>query len=147
MSNPSFLISNPNVTDSEIVPNGSDVFYVLEPCPHLESKVKFKDQRQYLQDRMRGHITSSGIVLDRIDCEIFIDPNVWEAERMYRGTPFSMAHTFMQSGPFRPANQVRKRPGLFFCGTGTTPGVGIPMVIESGRLAAEKALKYISGKI
>jgi phytoene desaturase len=31
-------------------------------------------------------------------------------------------------------------PGLFFAGMGTVPGVGVPMVLISGRLAAERVL-------
>ncbi len=97
---------------------------------------------------MRGHLAKSGVELERIDAEIFIDPNDWETRDMYKGTPFSLAHTFFQSGPFRPSNEHKSREGVFFCGTGTTPGVGIPMVIESGRLASEKVSRYLreSGK-
>ena len=29
-------------------------------------------------------------------------------------------------------------PGLVFAGSGTVPGVGVPMVLISGRLAAER---------
>ncbi|MEN0072026.1 MAG: FAD-dependent oxidoreductase, partial [Propionicimonas sp.] len=59
------------------------------------------------------------------------------------GTPFSLAHTFGQTGPFRPPNLERRRPGVFFAGTGTTPGVGIPMVLISGELAARRVRDYL----
>jgi phytoene desaturase len=61
---------------------------------------------------------------------------------MHLGTPFALAHTFSQSGPFRPANVDRRVPGLVFAGSGTTPGVGIPMVLVSGKLAAERVQQY-----
>lgn len=144
MSDPSFLISSPCVSDPEITPEGSDVFYVLEPCPNLSSQVGFEGQREFHVDRMKGHLSQAGVVFDRIDCELVYDPNDWDGQRMYQGTPFSMAHTFFQSGPFRPKNKVKKRPGLVLCGTGTTPGVGIPMVIESGRLAAKAINDYLA---
>jgi len=32
----------------------------------------------------------------------------------------------------------RKVPGLVFVGSGTVPGVGVPMVLLSGRLAADR---------
>jgi phytoene desaturase len=54
------------------------------------------------------------------------------------GTPFSLAHTFGQTGPFRPANLVRAAGNVVLAGCGTTPGVGIPPVLISGRLAAER---------
>ena len=57
---------------------------------------------------------------------------------MERGTPFGLAHTFFQTGPFRPANVEQRAPGLVFVGSSTVPGVGVPMVLLSGRLAAER---------
>ena len=50
----------------------------------------------------------------------------------------ALAHTFAQTGPFRPANVERRVPGLVFSGSGTVPGVGVPMVLISGKLAAER---------
>lgn len=55
---------------------------------------------------------------------------------MAAGTPFASAHTFGQTGPFRPAN--RWGENVVFTGSGTQPGVGVPMVLISGRLAAER---------
>ena len=57
---------------------------------------------------------------------------------MERGTPFALAHTFFQTGPFRPPNLERRAPGLVFAGSATVPGVGVPMVLVSGMLAAER---------
>ena len=57
---------------------------------------------------------------------------------MERGTPFALSHKFRQTGPFRPNNVTKHAPGLVFVGSGTLPGVGVPMVLVSGRLAAER---------
>ena len=63
---------------------------------------------------------------------------------MERGTPFALAHTFFQTGPFRPNNVDKKAPGLVFTGSSTLPGVGVPMVLVSGKLAAERVGQYAS---
>jgi phytoene desaturase len=55
---------------------------------------------------------------------------------MERGTPFAAAHTFFQTGPFRAGNVAFDN--VVFTGSGTQPGVGVPMVLISGRLAAER---------
>jgi phytoene desaturase len=57
---------------------------------------------------------------------------------MERGTPFALSHRFLQTGPFRPGNLERRAPGLVFAGSGTVPGVGVPMVLVSGELAARR---------
>ena len=67
-----------------------------------------------------------------------VTPVDWQAQGMAAGTPFSLAHTFAQTGPFRPRNVDKRVPRLVFAGSGTTPGVGIPMVLVSGKLAAER---------
>jgi phytoene desaturase len=67
-----------------------------------------------------------------------VDPSDWQRAGMARGTPFALSHRFFQTGPFRPANRDRRIPGLVFVGSGTQPGVGIPMVLVSGQLAAER---------
>jgi phytoene desaturase len=59
---------------------------------------------------------------------------------MERGAPFAAAHSFGQTGPFRPGNMWGEN--VVFTGSGTQPGVGVPMVLISGRLAAER----ITGK-
>ena len=46
--------------------------------------------------------------------------------------------TSWQTGPFRPNNVDRRIPGLVFAGSGTVPGVGVPMVLVSGKLAADR---------
>ena len=73
-----------------------------------------------------------------VDVESSVDPLAWEAQGMERGTPFSLAHTFFQTGPFRPPNIERRAPGLVFTGSATVPGVGVPMVLVSGKLAADR---------
>jgi phytoene desaturase len=62
---------------------------------------------------------------------------------MERGTPFALSHHFFQTGPFRPDNVDRRAPGLVFVGSSTRPGVGVPMVLLSGRLAAERVRAII----
>jgi len=57
---------------------------------------------------------------------------------MAAGTPFAAAHTLRPTGPFRPRNLVRGLDNAVLAGCGTTPGVGIPPVLISGRLAAER---------
>ena len=54
------------------------------------------------------------------------------------GTPFALAHTFGQTGPFRPANTVRGIDNVVLAGSSTVPGVGVPTALLSGRLAADR---------
>jgi phytoene desaturase len=77
------------------------------------------------------------VVVERV-----YDPHDWQQMGMERGTPFALAHTFRQTGPFRPNNVDRRVPGLVFVGSSTVPGVGVPMVLVSGKLAAQRVDRY-----
>jgi phytoene desaturase len=62
----------------------------------------------------------------------------WAADGMAAGTPFSAAHTLRQTGPFRPATLHPTLPNVVFTRSGTQPGVGVPMALISGKLAAHR---------
>ena len=67
-----------------------------------------------------------------------VTPADWAADGLAAGTPFSAAHTFAQTGPFRPRNLVPGLGNAVLAGCGTVPGVGIPPVVLSGKLAAQR---------
>ena len=73
-----------------------------------------------------------------IEVEHLTTPLDWQKQGMEAGAPFASAHTFFQTGPFRPKNLAKGYENIVFAGSGTQPGVGVPMVLISGRLAAER---------
>jgi len=68
----------------------------------------------------------------------FVTPADWADQGMAAGTPFAAAHTLRQTGPFRPGNLHPTLSNVVFVGSGTQPGVGVPMVLISGKLAAQR---------
>lgn len=141
MPDPSRLVTVPSVTDKNAAPHGCASMYVLEPVPHLGAGINWRQQRAPMRERLLGFLDSHGYPT-RIVQERLVTPDEWAEQGMHLGTPFAMAHTFRQSGPLRPANVDKRVPGLVFAGSGTTPGVGIPMVLLSGRLAADRVREY-----
>jgi phytoene desaturase len=69
-----------------------------------------------------------------------VTPADWRAQGIAAGAPFAAAHTFGQTGPFRPPTLDHRIENLVFCGANTQPGVGVPMVLVSGRLAAARVV-------
>ncbi|EUA22720.1 flavin containing amine oxidoreductase family protein [Mycobacterium xenopi 3993] len=67
-----------------------------------------------------------------------VTPADWARDGMAAGTPFALAHTFTQTGPFRPANTLRGVENVVLAGSSTVPGVGVPTALLSGRLAADR---------
>lgn len=141
MPDPSRLVTVPTVSDPTAAPDGSTSLYVLEPVPHTGSGIDWARESGPFRERLHRFLEAEGYPTD-VREEVLVTPADWEAQGLHLGTPFALAHTFTQSGPFRPHNVDRRVPGLVFAGSGTTPGVGIPMVLVSGRLAALRVQEY-----
>jgi phytoene desaturase len=97
-----------------------------------------------IRDRLHQLLVREGYPADVVT-EQLVTPLDWKQMGMAAGTPFALAHTFAQTGPFRPPNVEKKVPGLVFAGSGTVPGVGVPMVLISGKLAADRVSAYLPG--
>jgi len=142
MADPSRLVTIPSLDAPSMAPDGHSVLYVLEPVPHLGGRVNWSRERGPIRDRLHAFLAANGYP-DDIVTERLVTPDDWKAQGLAMGTPFSLAHTFGQTGPFRPPNREPRVPGLFFAGSGTTPGVGVPMVLISGELAAGRVRDYL----
>ncbi len=137
MGDPSILVTVHSIDEPSMAPDGAHTLYVLEPTPNLDGRIDWSRERDRLHESLRRRVAALGYPAD-VEVEAFVDPADWERQGMERGTPFALSHKFRQTGPFRPNNVTKHAPGLVFVGSGTVPGVGVPMVLISGKLAAER---------
>ncbi|MCK0092915.1 phytoene desaturase family protein [Rhodococcus sp. F64268] len=145
MTDPSLLVTRPALSDPDLLlrRNGAEhePLSVLAPCPNLDSAPLAWDALAgpYSKELLatldaRGYAgITSGFDVDHIDT-----PATWAAQGMSAGSPFGSAHVFRQTGPFRRRNLDPRHPNVVLAGSGTVPGVGVPTVLLSGRLAAER---------
>jgi phytoene desaturase len=142
MSDPSLLLTNPSRSDPTVAPAGRHTYYLLAPVPNLATPTidwRGSAGALYQADlietlEQRGYTGfGAGIEVSR-----FVTPADWADAGMAAGTPFAAAHTLFQTGPFRPGNLHPTLDNVVFVGSGTQPGVGVPMVLISGRLAAQR---------
>jgi phytoene desaturase len=142
MSDPSVLVTNPTQSDPSLAPDGRHIYYVLAPTPNLAvGHLAWQDglARRYAGELVatlenRGYYGfGAGIELSHV-----VTPADWAASGLAAGSPFASAHTFWQTGPFRPGNLHPSLENVVFAGSGTQPGVGVPMVLISGKLAAQR---------
>ncbi len=144
MPDPSRLVTIPSLDDPSLAPPGCSTMFVLEPVPNLTADIDWVAERGPMRDRLHTFLDANGYPSDIIT-EQLVTPLDWQQMGMFAGTPFSLAHTFGQTGPFRPANTEKRLPGMVFAGSGTVPGVGVPMVLVSGKLAADRVETYVNG--
>ncbi len=138
MSDPSVLVTNPTHSDPSLAPDGKEIYYVLFPTPNLDADINWEHEAPRYREHVISTLEQRGYhgFGDSIEVEHITTPQDWSDRGMERGAPFAAAHSFFQTGPFRPAN--RWGENVVFTGSGTQPGVGVPMVLISGRLAAER---------
>jgi len=140
MSDPSILVTLPSKDDPSLAPAGKSSYYVLFPTPNLSADIDWKKIGPKYRDEMIKALEDRGYTGfgDSIEVEHMTTPLDWKEQGMEMGAPFASAHTFFQTGPFRPKNMAAGFENVVFAGSGTQPGVGVPMVLISGRLAAER---------
>jgi phytoene desaturase len=142
MSDPSVLVTNPSRSDHSVAPAGRHAYYVLAPAPNLDRGRL--DWRGGLAERYADQLVATleergyrGFA-DAIEVERVVTPADWADQGMAAGTPFAAAHTLWQTGPFRPDNLHPILSNVVYVGSATRPGVGVPMVLISGKLAAQR---------
>lgn len=143
MRDPSLLITRPTTHDPSLAPDGKHLHYILAPCPNTDigpGAREWKDLSPRYRDSLVTELERRGLdgLGSAIEEECLVTPADWTAQGHAAGTPFSAAHTFAQTGPFRPRNLLRGIDNAVIAGCGTTPGVGVPTVLISGKLAAAR---------
>jgi len=141
---PSWFLTVSTLGEPDLAPDGGAVGYVLVPAPNLEGPAGREldwdahAPREIEQAIDRMEAAGYGPVRETTRVAWAVTPRDWERQGMAAGTPFAASHHLRQTGPFRPKNVAPKVDGVAFVGSGTTPGVGVPMVLYSGKLAAER---------
>jgi phytoene desaturase len=141
MRDPSLLVTRPTASDPSLAPTDHDLFYVLAPAPNLSRGVADWSQiGNAYADQLLDVVAARLVPSLRDGAEVLhvVNPADWARQGMIAGTPFALAHTFAQTGPFRPGNTVRGIDNAVLAGSSTVPGVGVPTALISGRLAADR---------
>ena len=75
---------------------------------------------------------------ERIVFERALTPqDIHDRYRVLNGAIYGLSSHGRFNGAFKPSNVVRGVEGLFLCGGASHPGPGMPMVMQSGWIAAD----------
>lgn len=147
--NPSIYLSRPTATDPTLAPEGTELLYVLVPCPGLDSGVDWPSELPLFRKKVFDRLSRVG--LDNLDgrilAETVLTPETFGSRyNLTGGSAFGLAATLLQSGPFRPTIRSRRYRGLYHVGASSHPGGGVPIVMLSGRMAAEAIEEDLGGQ-
>lgn len=138
-----FYVAAPDTSEPSGKPGNFARLFVLAPVPVLSrlEPIEWPEAIAQLRRQILERLAATGADLCEGDimAERVWTPLDWARRyRLHDGSAFGAAHTLWQVGPFRPANFSRRYRGLYFAGASTTPGTGLPMVVLSGRLVAQR---------
>jgi phytoene desaturase len=143
---PSFYVHAPARVDPSAAPQGADTLFVLVPAGHLEEGQDWKDLRSRARSAVLNRLLKEGIsdLEAHLKFEISYTPRNWMSlYNLAKGAAFGLSHNFMQVGYLRPQNRHSRYRNLYFAGSSTHPGTGLPMVLLSARLTTERILKEV----
>jgi phytoene desaturase len=144
-NNPSLYIHAPARLDASTAPAGQDTLLAIVPVGHLGEQ----DERDWgaIRDQARSHVfrrlETLGItdLKEHLKFEITYTPLSWRKRyNLMKGSTHGLCHNLTQLGYLRPSNCHHRYHNLYFAGASTRPGTGVPTVLVSGRLAAERIL-------
>jgi len=143
-----FYVSVPSETDRGLAPHGCTAIFVLAPTPTLGQMpgADWHAETIKIKERVTETLSHHGVRIDpsRVVFEEVYTPEDWRRRfGLYDGSAFGAAHTLFQVGPLRRKNFSEEIEGLYYVGASTTPGTGMPMVVLSGRLVAERIVSHV----
>jgi phytoene desaturase len=144
LRDPSIYLHIPSQVDRDMAPEGRSSFYVLMPVSELvTSKYEWNDETvdYYRQKALSSLSLLPGLtdIRSLIKVERFFSPKDFKEHfNACRGATFGLQPTLRQSNHLRPQAKSMQCEGLYFTGSSTHPGAGVPIVIESGKICAEE---------
>ncbi|MGW0035401.1 phytoene desaturase family protein [Gordonia sp. NPDC003376] len=144
----SLYVCRPSATDGTVAPDGHENLFVLIPMPadpslgHGGVDGAGAPAVERIADAAIARIADRAGVPDLAE-RIVVRRTTGPADfvddvHAWSGGALGPAHTLRQSAFFRADNISRKVEGLFYAGSSTRPGIGLPMCLISAQLVRKR---------
>ncbi len=143
-SDPTVYVNITSKTNPEDAAAGGENWFVLVNAPPNQGQDWPAEVRQLRDSVFRRVEAALGRnVRDAVTAEAVMTPEDIEAQTGSRfGSLYGTSSNSRLAAFLRHPNRSRRYSGLYFCGGGAHPGGGIPLVLRSGRIAAELLARY-----
>ena len=139
---PTAYLCAPVRTETSVAPPGGEALYILVHTPYLRTghdwRSMYPQYRKVIFDKLAR--TAGLKDLERhIKVERHLTPqDIHDRYRVLNGAIYGIASHGRFQGGFKPANHSPDIKGLYLAGGAAHPGPGMPMVLMSGWIAADK---------
>ncbi|AQQ52330.1 phytoene desaturase family protein [Planococcus lenghuensis] len=146
LTDASFYVYIASKMDPSLAPEGKDGLYILMPVSNVATAdYEWTDEtiayyRGYILNELKK-IPGFENVDNEIVTETCITPLDFESRfNAYNGAAFGLQPTFSQSNHLRPQSKATHCSNLYFTGSSTHPGAGVPIVLLSAKITAQELI-------
>ncbi len=142
----SFYVYIASKLDPSLAPEGRDGLYIMMPVSNTAAtnydwdEETIAEYRSYLLDTLKT-IRGFETVEQDIVVEKHFTPLDFESSfNAYNGAAFGLLPTLLQSSHMRPQSKSPTCENLYFNGSSTHPGAGVPIVLLSAKICAQELI-------
>ena len=139
-ANPTVYVCATSRTDETQAPAGHENLFVLINAPFMTEKTVWEKEKKAYRDLVIKRLENFDLhdLESSIDYEQIITPEDFQKKyAANRGSIYGVSSNGIFSAFMRVPNKARDIENLYFAGGATHPGGGIPLVLLSGKMAAE----------
>ncbi|WP_435017469.1 phytoene desaturase family protein [Tundrisphaera sp. TA3] len=147
-ADPPIYVNATCVTDPGDAPAGQSNPFIVVGAPPLKPGDDVRRDAEFetaFADRLIARLERAGLPgLDSSTISRHIAAPIDWRDRFtaFRGSIYGLGNKHnVLGGSFRPLNFRADVPGLYFVGGGVQPGAGMPMVVQSGKITADRIAK------
>jgi len=136
---PTIYIAITSKTDLGHAPSRGENWFVMLNMPYLNNQQDWKAETARMRSTILAKLQTLGLdITNHIEVEKVHTPeDYYSIYGSHRGSIYGISSNSRSAAFRRPANRSRNLKGLYFAGGSSHPGGGIPLVILSGKMAAE----------
>jgi phytoene desaturase len=125
-------------------PKGYENWFVMINAPYDSGQDWEREMREGRKRIVRKIDSVLHTDIERhITCERIVTPRDIEAQTMsHRGSIYGISSNSRTAAFMRQRNRSKRYRGLYFCGGSAHPGGGIPLVLLSGKIAADLVKRF-----
>jgi phytoene desaturase len=137
---PTIYVCATSVSDATQAPPGCENLFVLVNAPATSNRTDWQTEARPYRDLILEKLETYGLagLREALVYERLITPDDFaKTYHAHRGALYGPSSNSVTSAFVRPPNKARDIENLYFAGGATHPGGGIPLVLLSGKMAAE----------
>jgi phytoene desaturase len=138
--NPTVYVCATSRTDQTQSPENCENLFILVNAPYTSEKTDWLNEAKPYRDLIIKKLESFGLegLENSIEFEQTITPDDFQSKyRTNRGSIYGVSSNGIFSAFLRVPNQAKNIKNLYFVGGATHPGGGMPLVLLSGKMAAD----------